>query len=135
MATLTLFEIIDRLTVLKQPINFDDEEEARSYDVYMVDKALSMCEVLVPIVSKAVELNLPKKAHMLYYMEMLPNRKLWIDWVKTDKDLSKQEREVIMDYYNCSMKKANEYLQILTKEQIESILKNYKYGVGNKIHV
>lgn len=135
MAKLSLFNIIDRLTILKEPIDFRDDDEAKSYDVFMVDKALSMCEVLIPIVCDVVRMNLPKEAHAAYYMEVLPKRKIYINWIKADKDLSLEEREMISDYYNCSMKKADMYLGIMTKEQIASVLKNYKYGVGKKINV
>lgn len=135
MPSLTLFEIVDRLTVLKQPINFEDDEEAKSYDPYMVDKALSMCEFLIPIVAKVVRMGLPKEAHATYYMEELPKRKIWLNWIKADKDLTREEKEYVSDYYNCSLRKAEMYIKMLTVEQLTDILKNYKYGVGKKINV
>ena len=135
MPSLNIFQIVERLTNLKQPINFNDEDEAKSYDVYMIDKALSMCEVLIPIVAKVVKMNLPKEVHAAYYLEVLPKRSFALNWIKADKDLTYEEKMYIANYYNCSFRKAEEYLKILTDDQIKDILKNYKYGVNKKINV
>lgn len=131
----TLFEFIDCMTYKKQRINFEDAEIERAYEPYAIDNALSMCELLIPYVQLVSMLNLPKKQHEELYQELLPQRRFYFDWVKKPKKASKEERDIIADYYNCSFKKADEIVDILSKEELDSILKMYKYGVKKTISV
>jgi hypothetical protein len=135
MATSPMFEIIDCLTFKKQRIDFDDPEMEKAYDTYMIDNALSMCDMLIPIVNKVSMLNLPKKQHEALYQELLPQRRFYFDWVKRKKTTTHDDRVLVADYYNCSLQTADEYIELLTDDQLKSILKMYKYGEKSVIKV
>ena len=120
-----LFEFIDCLTVKKKPINFNDPEIEREYSQYAIDNALSMCNMIIPIVAEASIRNLSKRDHAAFYLATLPQRKLFFDWTKKKKNISSSDREYIADYYNCSLKTADEYLLILTEEQVKTITKMF----------
>lgn len=123
-----LFEIIDCLTYKKVRINFDDETMAKAYVPYEIDNALSMCDLLVPTVLKVSMLNLPKKQHEHMYQMVLPQRQFFFNWVKRKKTISMENRQYISDYYNCSIKSAEEYIHILSDAEMENIFNIYKCG-------
>lgn len=131
----TIFEFIDCLTYKKERINFDDADIERAYDPYAIDNALSMCELLIPYVQMVTMLKLTKRQHEELYHELLPQRRFYFDWVKKPKKVSTEQRDVIADYYNCSFKKADEIVDLLSKEELDSILKMYRYGMKKTISV
>ena len=128
-----LFEFIDCLTYKKQRIDFDDDETEKEYSQVSIDNALSMCDLLVPIVSQVSMLNLPKHAHEAMYQAMLPQRRFHFEWTKKAKRITSEEYNIITDYYHCTIQQADEYVKILSDDEIDSILKMYTYGVNKKI--
>jgi hypothetical protein len=93
-----------------------------------IDNALSMCDMLVSTVAKVSLMNLPKRQHEAIYQSLLPHRQFFFDWTKKKKNVSSSDRSYIANYYQCSLRTADEYIKILSEDQLETILKMYKYG-------
>lgn len=99
-----------------QPDGEDD------YVPFVVNKAFSMAPETI-FYSQFMNLNhqIDKKMQYDYYYCAVPYRKYFKrKWVKAE---PLAEIAAVKSYFSCSTKKAKEYLKILTKEDIESILK------------
>ena len=130
-----LFEFIDCLTHKKQRIDFNDDETKKEYSQVAIDSALSMCDLLVPIVAQVSMLNLPKQAHEAMYQAMLPQRRFNFDWTKKPKRISSEEYRILADYYHYTIQQVDDCIKILSEDEIDSILKMYTYGTNKTISV
>lgn len=132
---LTLFTIIDYLTIKKIRLDFRDDEVAKAYNPFFIDTALSKCDVLIDLVANVSSMNLCKRKHFDMYFSILPQRKFYLDWSdKYKPDTDKLEKvKYIADYYRCNNQRAFDYYHLLSKEQLEKILDIYRYGKTNKL--
>tara|TARA_A100001201_G_C4060499_1_gene192541 strand:- start:376 stop:678 length:303 start_codon:yes stop_codon:yes gene_type:complete len=73
----------------------------------------------------------PKNVYQ-FYIDVIPRSRTFLRYVKSKKK-SKVEPWVmkhLTDYFECSTREVEEYLELLTKEQVTSII--MKYGVDDK---
>ena len=74
------------------------------------------------------------KPEVLYkfYISVIPKSKTFLRYVKSKKKskVEKWAMEHLTDYFECSTREVEEHLEILTKEQVTTII--MKYGVTDK---
>ena len=128
--TIDLFvrSILDDITKNKKNFNIDDENYKKNYTTYMINRFVSMVDLYVPIVN---EINMygdiPKESHYTYFKQILPKRKHFFKYIKKSKDLSDNDKECICEYFECSMKDAEQYINTMTQDQINKIVKVYEH--------
>ena len=127
-----IWEHINNLTQEKVEFDEKNDEQVKSYDIFMIDKIISFCEFYVPLANQINRYSLPKSAHYRYYLNALPKRKQYFKYIKKPKDDKKEERLAIQKYFECGKKEAENYLYMLEDEQIEKITNMYKTGVVKK---
>ena len=130
-----LFDHIKQITNVQNPKYWDslDEGDKKTWSNYMVHRFLSMKEDWIQVVNelqKYWELK-PKNVYQ-FYIDIIPKGRTFLKYVKSKKksNVEKWAMEHLVDYFQCSTREIEEYLNILTKEQVTSII--MKYGVDDK---
>lgn len=124
-----IFDILKKITQTKENINFDNEEIDKAYDIYMLNRFISMSRIFLPLVNQINKFsNLPKHIHYEFFRSTLPKRYQFFKYIKKGKDANKHEKECIMRYYEVGKKEADLYVDLLTEEQIKKIVNKFKYG-------
>ena len=115
--------------------NFNDEEK-KSFNIYIINKALSMNPSYLNIVNMVQKYtnNMlePKEVFNLYY-DLLPNKFRFYKWIKGTKDKNKEKYQILAEHFKCSSREIKDYIKLLDKKQINNILKLYKDGTSKKI--
>ena len=127
------FDHIKNLHTKQRSWNDFNDEERKSFNIYIINKALSMNPNYLDIVNMVQKytnnmLN-PKEVFNLYY-DLLPNKFRFYKWIKGSKDKNKEKYQILAEHFECSSREVEEYLELLTKEQVTSII--MKYGVDDK---
>ena len=114
--------------------NFNDEEK-KSFNIYIINKALSMNPSYLNIVNMVQKYtnNMlePKEVFNLYY-DLLPNKFRFYKWIKGTKDKNKEKYQILAEHFKCSSREIKDYIKLLDKKQINNILKLYKDGTPKK---
>ena len=108
--------------------DFNDEEK-KSFNIYIINKALSMNPNYLDIVNMVQRytnnmLN-PKEVFNLYY-NLLPNKFRFYKWIKGVKDKNKEKCQILAQHFKCSSHEAKDYIKLLDKKEVNKILKLYK---------
>ena len=132
------FDHIKNLHTKKRIWNDFNDEEKKSFNVFIINKGLSMNPNylgIVNMVQNYTGLNQvisPKEVFNIYF-NLLPNKFRFYKWIKgakTKKD--KEKAEYLAMHFKVSTREAYDYLQILDKKTIKSIIKNYKNEPSRK---
>lgn len=103
--------------------------ENNQYPAYMINKAFSFG---ADSIHYANEMNkrpdLDNKMQYDFYYYALDKSKRYNKWIK-EKEI--EDIGFIEKYFNCSFKKAREYMAILTEEQVTSIKEKLTRGTDN----
>ena len=117
--------------------NFNDEEK-KSFNIFIINKALSMNPNylgLVNMVQNFTGLNQiisPKEVFNIYF-NLLPNNFRFYKWIKGEKTKKDKEKaEYLAMHFKVSTREAYDYLQLLDRKTINSIIKNYKNDTQRK---
>jgi len=114
--------------------DFNDEEK-KSFNIFIINKALSMNPNYLDIVNIVQRytnnmLN-PKEVFNLYF-NLLPNKFRFYKWIKGIKDKNKEKYQILAQHFKCSSRETKDYIELLDKKEINKILKLYKDGTSKK---
>ena len=114
--------------------DFNDEEK-KSFNIFIINKALSMNPNYLNIVNMVQRYtnNLldPKEVFNLYF-NLLPNKFRFYKWIKGTKDKNKEKYQILAQHFKCSSREAKDYMKLLNKKEVNKILKLYKDGTSKK---
>ena len=129
-----IFEILKNLTYEKKELYFDSEDIKSDYSQILVNRWISMCEAYLPIVNRINKCrNIPDEIHYKYYLNVLPQRKQYFEYLKKESKQDIQVKRMIARYFDCNIKEAEDYLRKLSDKEIQKIINTFKYGHnGNK---
>tara|TARA_B100001094_G_scaffold11592_1_gene10298 strand:+ start:994 stop:1407 length:414 start_codon:yes stop_codon:yes gene_type:complete len=136
---MTPFDHVKNLHTKKRRWKDFNDEEKKSFNVFIINKALSMNPNylgIINMVQNFTGLNqiLSQKEVFNLYFNLLPTKfrfYRWIKGAKTKKD--KEKAEHLAMHFKVSTREAYDYLNILDKKTIKSIIKNYKNDTSKKI--
>ena len=117
--------------------NFNDEEK-KSFNVYIINKTLSFYPNylnIVNMVQNYTGLNqvLSQKEVFNLYYSLLPTKFKFYRWIKGSKTKKEKEKaEYLAMHFKVSTREAYDYLKILDKKTINQIIKNYKNEPSRK---
>ena len=132
------FDHIKNLHTKKHTWNDFNDEEKKSFNVFIVNKGLSMNPNylgIVNIVQNFTGLNqiLSQKEVFNLYYSLLPNKFRFYKWIKGEKTKKEKEKaEYLAMHFKVSTREAYDYLKILDKKTINKIIKNYKNDTSRK---
>ena len=129
---ITVYDHFNNLTVEKKPADFDNDQFKKAYDQYLMNRIVSMTDLLIPVANGINQYNVLDSVHYNYYLNAIPKRKYYYNYIKKTKDLNKEQKKYIAHFFECGLKEAEQYINILDEKQIEEILQKYKYG-NNKM--
>ena len=123
------FDHIKNLHTKQRTWNDFNDEEKKSFNIYIINKALSMNPNYLDIVNMVQRytnnmLN-PKEVFNLYF-NLLPNKFRFYKWIKGTKDKNKEKYQILAQHFKCSSREAKDYMELLDKKEINKILKLYK---------
>jgi len=114
--------------VHNKQIRWEDlnEDEQKTYNTFIINKALSFNSSYLDIVNKIQHYTPKPKESFKYYQNMTNNKFKYNKWIKGSKIKSFNPHliAVTSGYLECSEKQAEEYLGILEKKEIKTMLKH-----------
>jgi hypothetical protein len=127
-----VFDFVNSINNTKKNLYTEDQNVDKIYVPFIVNKALSY---FLDTVLHANFMNgmphISKKMQYEYYLHSIRKGKRYSKWHKFDSDL--EELEFIKQLYECSDKKAKDYLNILTKEQLAQLRHQFNIGGNMKL--
>ena len=133
------FDHIKNLHTKKRRWDDFNDEEKKSFNVFIINKALSMNPNYLGIVNMIQnytglnQILSPKEVFNIYF-NLLPNKFRFYIWIKGQKNKKDKEKaEYLAMHFRVSTREAYDYLKILDKKSINKIIKNYKNDTQRKI--
>ena len=132
---MTIIDWMNQLLVHKKHWNDYTEDEQKKFSPFIINRWLSMDKDFIEIVNYfqkyAIGTLEPREVYK-WYCDVLPRGKRFNKYIKGKKD-KKYDTElvdIICKDFECSKSNVEEYLEFLSKNDLESILT--KYGVETK---
>ena len=132
------FDHIKNLHTKKRRWEDFNDEEKKSFNVFIINKALSMNPNylgIVNMVQNFTGLNqiLSQKEVFNLYYSLLPTKFRFYKWIKGQKNKKDKEKaEYLAIHFKVSTREAYDYLKILDRKTINKIIKNYKNETSRK---
>ena len=124
------FDHIKNLHTKKYKWEDLNDEDKKSFSVYIVNKGLSMNPNYLDIVNTVqIYMDSPESIYKFYY-HSLPTKFKFYRWIKGKKDQSKDLLQKLAEYYKISQREAQDYLEVLDKDCILDILS--EFGLNKK---
>ena len=133
------FEHVKNLHTKKRRWEDFNDEEKKSFNVFIINKGLSFNPNylnIVNMVQNYTGLNqiLSQKEVFNLYYSLLPTKFRFYKWIKGEKNKKdKDKAEYLAIHFKISIREAYDYLKILDKKTIKKIIKNYKNDTQEKI--
>ena len=118
------FDFVKSITYTKQDIMHDLNES--EYESFLINRALSYyqdCLLYANEMNRRFELSSRLQYH--YLLNTIRKRKRFAKWIKPEKI---DDLKIVMEYYQVSRAKAEEYLNILSNREVEHIRKKMNKG-------
>ena len=118
------FDFVKSITYTKKDIMNDLNES--EYESYLVNRALSYhqdCLLYANEMNRRFELSVRLQYH--YLLNTIRKRKRFAKWIKPEKI---DDLNIVMEYYQVSRAKAEEYLNILSENNIAVLRKKMNKG-------
>ena len=119
-----IFDWLQHITLYKTPASEFTDNDWENFNSYMVHRFISMSPYYVEVADYAQSM-LPTMKKQIYnfYKEMIPKRKVWLQYIKSKtKTVNKDLIEDIAKYYEVGVTDATSYFKVMTKEEISIIL-------------
>jgi hypothetical protein len=128
----TVWKWLDEIVYFKTPIENISEESWDNWNSYTVNRSISMNQNFIELVNFVQTVPYDNKQQIyLIYKEMIPKRKMFFKWIKSN--TKKQPAtlvEYVAKYFECSLGEAEEYIDILREHGVRKVL--YDMGVDEK---
>ena len=127
---MTIFDWINQINYEKKSWDSFSEAEQKTFNTFIINRWLSMDEELIQIVNYfqkySIGLLEPKDTYM-WYRDIIPKKKRFNKYIKGKKAM-KYDSELITTickYYETSKNECIEYIEMMDKKQLTSILELY----------
>ena len=124
-----IFDWLQHITLYKTPASEFSDNDWEKFNSYMVHRFISMHVNHVKIADYAQSM-LPTMKKQIYnfYREMLPKKKEWLKYIKSQTTtVNKDLIECVAKYYEVGKSDALSYIAVMTKEEIPVILGEMGY--------
>jgi len=130
--TKNIFDWLNEITLHKTPAEEFADKDWENFNSYMVHRFISMNVYYTELANYAQSL-MPNNKKQIYnfYKEMLPRRKSFFKYIKTNKKQPNKELlEKMTSYFEIGSSDASTYIELMTKEDMTDVLK--EMGVEDK---
>ena len=132
------FDHLKNLHTKKRTWDDFNDEEKKSFNIFIINKALSMNPNYLGIVNMIQnftglnQIISPKEVFNIYF-NLLPTNFRYYKWIKGEKTKKEKEKaEYLAMHFKVSTREAYDYLKILDRKTINKIIKNYKNDTQRK---
>lgn len=130
----SIFEYLSWLTIDKKPWADLTHEEKKGFNVYIINRFLSMELAFTEAINEMQEytLSMDKEFVWKIYSTILPKERIYLKYIKASEieGIKQKEIDIFIKHFNCTERNAIEYLNLLKKKNLESeiskIAKNYE---------
>jgi hypothetical protein len=116
-----IFDHIKNITTTKGPYLGDE-----GWNNWMINRYLSMDPEYCEVVNLVQKNTWQMKGEYLYnlYKDLIPQQYKFLKYIKASKksDYKLDEVEAVQSYFEISKKQAKEYIEMLSKDELESIV-------------
>ena len=132
---MTIFDWIGQILVDKKPWDSFTEEEQKTFNAFIINRWLSMDEEFIEVVNyfqKYAIGTLESREVYKWYCNVLPRGKRFNKYIKSklNKKYDKELVNIITNHFECSKLQVQEYLELIDREELKSILE--MYGLDKK---
>ena len=129
---MTLFDWLKEITLNKTPWENFSEKDRESFNVFMINRYLSMDVNYIEFVNYVQTIPFTEKEkYYTIYCQMIPKKNVFLKYTKSNKKIKPQEVvEYIAKYYECSLGEADHYIDIIREPGVRHIL--WEMGVDVK---
>ena len=127
---MSIVDWINQVLVYKTPWENFDESEHKTFSPFIVNRWLSMDMEFIEIVNffqkYSIGLLEPKDTYK-WYCDVLPKGKRFNRYIKgkKQKKYDKELVKIVCKYFEVSKKECIEYIELMDKEQLKSLLELY----------
>tara|TARA_R110000803_G_scaffold59729_5_gene118583 strand:+ start:4353 stop:4766 length:414 start_codon:yes stop_codon:yes gene_type:complete len=121
-----IWDWLDEITVKKTPPSQFSSGDWDSWNSYMVHRFMSMGQKNIEISNIAQRFQPTDKVGIYnFYCSMIPKKKVWNKYIKSNiKGKNKELVETIANYFECGSHEADNYIDVIGKNEIKNILKS-----------
>lgn len=123
---------LNEITLYKTPIENISEESWDKWNSYMITRYVSMDIRYIELANYIQTIPYENKQQTYQiYREMIPKQKTFLKYIKSrTKKKPATLVEYVAKYFECSLGEAEEYIDILRKNGVRSVL--YEMGIEDK---
>ena len=132
---MTIIDWMNQLLVHKKHWNDFTEDEQKKFSPFIINRWLSMDTEFIEIVNYfqkyAIGTLEPREVYK-WYCDILPRGKRFNKYIKgkKSKKYDKKLLEILSNYFECSKSNVLDYLELINKNELITILENY--GIDSK---
>ena len=132
---MTIIDWMNQLLVHKKHWDEFSEDEQKKFSPFIINRWLSMDKDFIEIVNYFQKYSIgtlePREVYK-WYCDMLPKGKRFNKYIKGKryKKYDKELVEIITNHFECSKLQVQEYIELIDKEELKSILE--MYGLDKK---
>lgn len=131
--SLSLFDFLAEICQHKSDLDFDDPEISKEYDIFMINRYMSMIEYLIMPIDAVNRPGMDKRDHYNFLRTVIPKNPYKFAYIKkvVDKD-REEDLRYICHHFEIGMREAKLYIEHLKPKQIEDLKKIYRHGKNGK---
>jgi len=126
---MTPFDFVKDASLEKKNLMRGTDNDAlaeKAYNAYVTNTAFSLHSDTILVANEMnMRHHLPNRPAYEYYINMLRPRKRYASW---SKKANNDVLEMVCKTYDCNMKVAHQYLELLTDEQLDELRKQQEKG-------
>ena len=127
---MTIIDWVNQVLVHKKSWNEFQEEDQKKFSSFIVNRFLSMDEEFIEVVNMFQKYSIgtlePREVYK-WYCDVLPKGKRYNKYIKGKKQTKYDSEliEIMCKHYEVSKNECIEYLELISKQELKSILEMY----------
>ena len=125
-----IFDWLGQITCYKKPWDSFSETDQKTFNTFIINRFLSMDEEFIEVVNVFQKYSvgtLESREVYKWYCEVLPKGRRYNKYIKGKKQVKYDSEliEIMCKHYEVSRSECKEYLELISKEELKSILEMY----------
>jgi hypothetical protein len=131
MAT-NIFTILNYITWDKKLWDELTPEEKNCVQPFMINRYISMDKNYIEAVNVFQKYNLSPKSVYEFYLEIIPKRKTFLKYIKSNKKSDQNILLLLSKHLQCSEREIKEYLDLINKDDIKELSNQINGDISKK---
>ena len=127
-----IFTILNYITWDKKIWDELTPEEKKCVQPFMINRYISMDKNYIEAVNVVQKYNLSPKSLYEFYLEIIPKRKTFLKYIKSDKKSDQGIILLLSNHLQCSEREIKEYLDLINKDDIKELSNQINGDISKK---